>query len=171
MVKTVEVTCSTDGYDEYLCELCNKIVKANIVNATGHSYTVETTEPTCIENGNSVYTCTVCDYQYTETLNRLGHDYVDGICSRCEKAEPVIHLNENLSINIEVGGYTELIKFIPEVSGTYYFYSDATNDTYGYLYDSDMNQLASNDDGGNNGNFKISYSFEAGQVYYLGAKY
>ena len=209
-VKTVEPTCTVDGYDEYDCELCNRTIKNNIVTALGHQYVSETILPTCVNRGYTTYKCTICnnsynsDYvdatghngeilekvdptcdsrgytkykctvcsvEYTENFNALGHNYVDGICSRCNKTEPVIHLNENLNVNIEKGGYVELIKFIPEESGTYYFYSDSTSDTYGYLYDSDMKQLASNDSSGNNNNFKISYSFEAGKTYYLGAKY
>ncbi len=55
-------------------------------------------------------------------------------------------------------------------SGTYVFLSMGSKDTLGYLYDADEKQLASNDDGGEGGNFRIEYEFEAGKTYLFKSK-
>ncbi len=57
--------------------------------------------------------------------------------------------------------------FIPEVSATYTFTSTSTFDTYGHLYDANLQQLAQNDDDGEGNNFKIEYYLNAGNVYYI----
>ena len=72
---------------------------------------------------------------------------------------------------ISVGGDYVYYSFVPAASGTYFFFSTGSYDTCGYLYDSNGTQLADNDDGGTNNNFKISYQFEAGKQYYLGARF
>lgn len=58
--------------------------------------------------------------------------------------------------------------FVPLVSGTISVYSSGgLSDTYGYLYDSNKNQLASDDDGGDGNNFKLTYNVTAGTLYYV----
>ncbi|MDR3186469.1 MAG: leucine-rich repeat protein [Christensenellaceae bacterium] len=62
--------------------------------------------------------------------------------------------------------------FTPNYSRTYTFLSKATlGDPIGYLYYQSQLLLTSNDDGGGNGNFKISYSMTEGITYYLGVRY
>ncbi len=56
----------------------------------------------------------------------------------------------------------------PTYDGKYVFESKGSYDTVARLYDSGGNLLASNDDGGDNYNFKLEYdSFEADKTYYL----
>lgn len=68
-----------------------------------------------------------------------------------------------ISLDHQLAAYS----FTPTVSGTYYFYSTGSYDTYGHLYDSNRNQLTANDDYGSDRNFRISYALTAGQTYYL----
>ena len=68
-------------------------------------------------------------------------------------------------------GETGYFAFIPVYSGQYEFTSKSDQDTYGYLYDSSQNQLACDDDGGEERNFNIKYSLTAGTTYYLGVRF
>lgn len=81
-----------------------------------------------------------------------------------------ISLGEVKTVEIKSNQLTYL-KFTPEVSGNYSFTSISSSDTYGYLYDSNMNQLAANDDGGSGSNFKINYYMNAGTTYIFGVRY
>jgi len=60
--------------------------------------------------------------------------------------------------------------FTPTESGNYSFYSTGYYDTYGYLFSDSGETLTSNDDGGDENNFKITYNLTAGKTYYLGAR-
>ena len=44
-------------------------------------------EPTCTESGSGQGACAVCGETLIEELPALGHDYVDGVCSRCNDIE------------------------------------------------------------------------------------
>ncbi|MBR0447466.1 MAG: leucine-rich repeat protein, partial [Clostridia bacterium] len=68
--------------------------------------------------------------------------------------------------------YDELayFQFIPEVSGTYNFVSHADFDTYGHLYNAEMEEIARDDDSGENSNFSVAAPLIAGETYYFGAR-
>ena len=64
-----------------------------------------------------------------------------------------------------------LYKFTATESGVYEFYSsNNSRDTYGYLYNENMNYICSNDDYGDN-NFRFSCTLEEGATYYFGSRY
>ena len=48
-----------------------------------HSYTSEVTDPTCTAAGYTTYTCSCGDSYKEDGEAALGHNYVDGVCSRC----------------------------------------------------------------------------------------
>ena len=56
-----------------------------------HSYELTATvEPTCTTPGKRVYTCTTwghTDDTYEETIDALGHEFVNGVCRRCGAPE------------------------------------------------------------------------------------
>ena len=56
-----------------------------------HSYKLETTvQPTCTTPGKRVYTCTTKGHEgetYEETIDALGHVFVNGVCNRCGAPE------------------------------------------------------------------------------------
>ena len=68
-------------------------VVGNVVGVeTGNlKYELKTTvEPTCTTPGKRVYTCTTEGHKgepYEETIDALGHDFVDGVCNRCGAPE------------------------------------------------------------------------------------
>ena len=52
----------------------------------GHTYKKSTVKATCNSEGYTANTCTKCGYvQKSNITAALGHDYVDGVCSRCGK--------------------------------------------------------------------------------------
>ena len=177
LYRAVKPTCTTDGYDENVCTLCNQIEKVNIVSAFGHSYIVEKTEATCLNSGYTHYYCEICGDTYnTDYVDATGvHTYVNGFCKYCNAIDiyalPTISAGEIKTVNIENGGEYYYFSFTPETEGTYIFNSNSDTDTYGYLYDSDMNELTSDDDSGKNNNFSIGYNFEAGKTYIFGCRF
>ena len=97
-----------------------------------------------------------------------------GLTAECTvevKDYPIISLGETAKAGIETEGRYAYYKFIPEKDGYYVFYSNAEDDTYGYIYDIEMNELTSDDDSGVNNNFKIKYKMNAGETYILAARY
>ena len=89
----IPATCTEEGYTECYCHNCDyqEILDYTITEPLGHDFSklVEDEdhyiEPTCTEPGLAVYQCSRCDEFDTEAtiLDPLGHDYVNGICSRC----------------------------------------------------------------------------------------
>ena len=75
----------------------------------------------------------------------------------------------NTSMKIDIAGAPRYLYIVPSASGTYVFQSDGSYDTIGTLYDANGNQLSTNDDGGENHNFSISYDLSANTGYYLKA--
>ena len=57
----------------------------------GHDYkVVSIAEPTCTTPGKRVYTCTTEGHTgetYEETIDALGHEFVNGVCTRCGAPE------------------------------------------------------------------------------------
>ncbi len=51
-------------------------------------YIVDSQEATCEDEGWVLYACSLCGEQYTQTTAALGHDFVDGVCSRCGAIDP-----------------------------------------------------------------------------------
>ncbi len=68
-------------------------------------------------------------------------------------------------------GATAYFRFVPPKTATYAFESTTETDTMGYLYDSNGNELAFNDDGGVGNNFRITHELTEGTTYYFGAKF
>lgn len=66
----------------------DSLQNANIYFVHTHSYTAAVTAPTCTERGYTTYTCSCGDSYVDNYTDRLGHDYVNGICSRCGEADP-----------------------------------------------------------------------------------
>lgn len=82
-----------------------------------------------------------------------------------------IGLDETLTLDFDEANTRWLLEFAPEETGIYSFYSVSDSDTYGMLYDSYMDWLTDDDDGGIDCNFKITYELQAGETYYWAAKY
>lgn len=86
-------------------------------------------------------------------------------------AEPVIVPGQTVNAEITTDGEIAYIKFVPTKDMKIIVYSSSNEDTYGFFYDSQKNELDSNDDGGDNRNFKLTENVTAHTTYYIGAKF
>ena len=104
LTKTVNATCTTDGYQEYTCSKCGETHQV-MLPKTGHNYQVsKKVDATCTADGYDVYTCSNCKDTYTKTTQqKLGHDFSKKIdhkdstctvkgfdlyqCSRCNETK------------------------------------------------------------------------------------
>ena len=78
---TKEATCTKDGQKSHSCTVCG-VKEDAAISATGHQWK----DATCTEPK----TCSVCG---TTQGNALGHNYQNGVCTRChEKAGATIIL-------------------------------------------------------------------------------
>ncbi len=96
--------------------------------------------------------------------------------AHADTADPV---EEDTSIALALGtpldvtinaGETVYFSFTPTETADYVFSSQGDADTYGYVYDSGRTVLASDDDSGDDYNFSVSYTLNAGTLYYFGAR-
>ena len=107
----------------------------------------------------------------------VGGDPVQAADANLEGVEctPLV-VGQEQTVSITEGGQKAYFSFVPEESGAYIFQSSSAGvscDTYVTLYKETSNgleTLASDDQGGQNGNFKLTYSYTAGETYILEAK-
>lgn len=95
---TKEPTAAKPGIRTFTCERCQDTYTEEIP-ATGssheHSFTAkETKKAACTETGVMTYTCS-CGYSYEETIEALGHNIVNGACTRCEYKEPSLPVHSH----------------------------------------------------------------------------
>lgn len=85
----------------------------------------------------------------------------------------VLKAGEENTATIIKPGAAAYFKFVPERSGEWKLYSQSDKDTRAYLYDSERNELAENDDDSHEGtnNFGISCRLVQGRTYYLKCTY
>lgn len=75
-----------------------------VVKADGslhiHNYEVSNeVDATCTTEGSVTYECE-CGDSYIETIDALGHDYVNNVCSRCGAEEPGLYSDADYSIMV-----------------------------------------------------------------------
>jgi hypothetical protein len=103
-----DATCTETGLTEgKKCTVCGETTVAQEeIPATGHVNTTTTTvDATCTTAGSVTVTCSCGEVVSTETIKATGvHNYVDGVCSGCEKEEPIVKL-----LAIEVSYDAELL--------------------------------------------------------------
>lgn len=169
-------TCGEEGYTgDLICNNCEAVLKkGDIIPATGkHDMEMTVYPPTCGERGYTDYTCKNCGYSYTDDyIEPTGnHEYIDGVCKICGAISlenlPSISGNETQNVIIENTDVSKCFKFTPSQSGSLTFYSTGSSDTLGRLLDSDMVELAYNDDNEEDRNFRISYNVNARETYVL----
>lgn len=82
-----------------------------------------------------------------------------------------IAAGETKDVTIKTAGAYYYFKIVPIETRSYTIASIGSVDTYGHLYNSSRNQVAYDDDGAGNRQFRISYTLNANETYYIGARY
>lgn len=102
-VEKTEASCSEAGTMEYTCTACGETKTEEIAklahdfvggsctvcgiadpNACQHANKTEMNTATCTTGGQHYFDCDDCDEVFELTdVGALGHNYVDGVCSRC----------------------------------------------------------------------------------------
>lgn len=95
---TKSPTCIAEGSKKRTCTVCG-VEEVETIPATGeHTYGEwkVTKQATCTADGTKTKTCTECGATQSQVIAKLGHNYVNGTCTRCgEKRELVIGANIN----------------------------------------------------------------------------
>ncbi|MGN1066861.1 MAG: leucine-rich repeat protein, partial [Candidatus Fimimonas sp.] len=83
-VSTVVPTCCENGYDKYVCLLCDYEQRNNFVDALGHNFGewATTIEATCVESGWHNRVCATCGHIDEQEIAPLGHDFETIITSQ-----------------------------------------------------------------------------------------
>ena len=100
--KEVLPTCELEGYTLHSCSRCEDSYKDNMIDALGHKeIPLFGFEATCNRYGATDGSkCSVCDSYIikSEILSPLGHNYVDGYCTLCNRFEqdPIIEMSRTI---------------------------------------------------------------------------
>ena len=102
--KVTKPTCTAQGYTTYTCSCCGYSYKADKVNANGHSFGDWTvvSAATCTESGEEQRKCKNCDHSESRTVDALGHNYENFVCTNCGDRKYVpgdVDLNETVDVD------------------------------------------------------------------------
>ena len=108
-VPAVASTCQTKGHAAGTkCADCGAILSGcEEYGLAAHSFTAvqSTVAATCTEGGYTVYKCAFCDAtENRDATAALGHDYQDGICTRCNRPDPDFRPDDQTDEGGENGG-------------------------------------------------------------------
>jgi hypothetical protein len=82
-------TCTATGLtDGSHCSVCNTVLKKQeTIPVTGHSFGAwkTVTQATCTKEGKQTRKCTVCGATEESKISALGHNYKNGVCTRCKE--------------------------------------------------------------------------------------
>jgi uncharacterized protein YjdB len=152
---------SAENFGSWYDDTYTKIGSGDILYLKAGTYKLHTNEDS--------YDAT---YNYKATVNVTVSSKTASTTAAIKfiKAASANSIALNGSVTVSLTSEYRKFAFRPTASGTYYFYSTSSADTYGRLYDADGNTIKSNDDGGSGNNFLISYNCTAGTTYYIGIK-
>ena len=72
----IQPNCTTDGFKEQRCTVCENIIVNETIPATGHSGDFVTdNEATCTEDGSESRICTECGEKEERVIPETGHNY------------------------------------------------------------------------------------------------
>ena len=107
-------TCTEQGYTTYTCSICGDSYKGDYKDERGHlfvlgkcircgekdpdshthEYTKTVVAPTCTTRGYTEHVCSCGSSYKTDYTAALGHDYKNGLCTRCGAKDPSAHTHD-----------------------------------------------------------------------------
>ena len=155
-VITKNATCVAEGSKKRTCTVCG-VEEVETMPATGvHTYGEwqVTKQATCTADGTKTKTCTVCGATQSQSIAKLGHNYVNGTCTRCgEKQELVIGANINYHEYISESGGTVSASYTSTKTTRGSTDSSDSNATYSVVNNSGIQWIVLGEE---NGQIKIT---------------
>ena len=155
-VITKSPTCVAEGSKKRTCTVCG-VEEIETIPATGeHTYGewVVTKQATCTADGTKTKTCTVCGATQTEVIAKLGHNFVNRVCTRCgEKQELVIGANINYHEYVSSSGGTVSASYTSTKTTRGSTDSSDSNATYSVVNNSGIQWIVLGEE---NGQIKIT---------------
>jgi len=151
-------------YDSNLNVLDKLIISDGVHNLIGeltasNSYYIKFYSSSTSDYGN---------YSFNVKFTRPLYDEVEpNDLSTSSNTLPSVNYATLLKSTINATGDQDYFTFTPGSSGSYTIETTGTTDTFGYLYDSEMNFLVSDNDSGDVSNFKLTYNLTGRQKYYI----
>jgi len=155
-VITKNATCVAEGSKKRTCTVCG-VEEVETIPATGvHTYGEwkVTKQATCTADGTKTKTCTGCGATQTEVIAKLGHNFVNRVCTRCgEKQELVIGANINYHEYISESGGTVSASYTSTKTTRGSTDSSDSNATYSVVNNSGIQWIVLGEE---NGQIKIT---------------
>ena len=155
-VITKSPTCIAEGSKKRTCTVCG-VEKVETIPATGeHTYGEwqVTKQATCTADGTKTKTCTGCGATQSQVIAKLGHNYVNGTCTKCgEKQELVIGANINYHEYISESGGTVSASYTSTKTTRGSTDSSDSNATYSVVNNSGIQWIVLGEE---NGQIKIT---------------
>ena len=155
-VITKSPTCVAEGSKKRTCTVCG-VEEVETIPATGvHTYGEwqVTKQATCTADGIKTKTCTGCGATQSQVIAKLGHNFVNRVCTRCgEKQELVIGANINYHEYISESGGTVSASYTSTKTTRGSTDSSDSNATYSVVNNSGIQWIVLGEE---NGQIKIT---------------
>ncbi len=100
-VVTAEPTCTETGTAVFVCDKCQHTYTETLP-AKGHTYADTVVNSTCSDIGYTKHVCSICGDTHSDSYtDSLGHDYVNGVCTRCNAKEIKGHTHDYSIVTVE----------------------------------------------------------------------
>lgn len=98
-----------------------------------HNFEKVTCSTTCVSDGTEVEECSICGLKRYNSIPAYGHNYVNGVCSRCGESDPNSVSEITLSINSSTSEDFWLLFDVSSIKD--YLLSEDPNNTDGFVFE------------------------------------
>ncbi len=113
------------------------------------------------------YGCVMLIKKGVATITATSENNLVATCEITIEEYSTIALDQSETVELNMDKPDAYFYFTPEEDGYYVFYSNSEYDPRGYIFDTEFNELSSNDDVGENHDFRVGYFMDAGTTYIL----